>query len=741
MTAAALLSFAATERVHAHLPVVAALDDKHAQLMTLLAAHLPVPDCKAALHPLTLGDLVLSIEAAQLHTPLGIVLALLHIDDSYRFCHAIHTWHDASATLQDAGARLQTLNVLVDTTLRSLRTVDHEPTAIAALHTALASSSCACLHAHLEPSRVVASSRGLRPHATPLQDVLDLVVRVATSYSNLCQSTHKKCPSVVLELPPLETFASVDDAMATSYTDELPGHEMEPRLEEWWPRATSTTDAQDATQSFARLIALGSAQWSTTTIMWLQTYLAELTDLDRLSIAVECICRQPPFAAPDVSASVAKAFNTLTTDHRKGSLAMLLRCVAWAPESVLHRLLQNGVACPEHVPVYLRLLELAPSLAQSTQLLPSLGHLVQVLTTETLASTAHLFAELTSLGVTTMLDVVGTCILPHLRGVNDLGWDLLTVLSPWTSVSDAEIGAELLDRTCATLATAWASTGEAQAAARLLPIARNLAAVVTHPTISKLEAYVTSKDIRLVLLLLPLFPSTPLPLPTLSESTDGVYTLSKADVGNIFMGALLLCASAVALLPSLATSLRQGRLAVAGVPACPPMSMLALLSTWVLPSLATSDDGTRFVFELLPQLLPPDQNTPLDATLCVARGMLLRGLATKSSWDRTSMGHVLHCIEHCIVQDPSSVSTYQGLLPLVLWLLRETPCGHDDDVLLMTLRKMTRAWHDHLPPETLGELHAVALELLSKNVAPTKTIFRHVHSLLTQPRRTTPLPP
>ncbi|KDO28572.1 hypothetical protein SPRG_06429 [Saprolegnia parasitica CBS 223.65] len=733
MTAAALVSFAATERVHAHLPVVAALDDKHAQLMTLLAAHLPVPDCPAALHPLTLGDLVLSIEAAQLHTPLSIVLALLHIDDSYHLCHAMHTWHDAGATLHDAAARLQTLYVLVDATMRSLRTVDHEPAAIAALQTAIASSSCACLRAHVEPSCAVETSRGQLPHATPLQDVLDLVVRLATSYTSLCQAaTPKQCPSIVPELPPLETIASVHDAIATSDTDELQGNEI---LDEWWPRATSTTAAQDAMQTFARLLALGSAQWSTSNVTWLQAYLDGLTDLDRLSIAVECIRRQPPYATPDVSASVAKAFNTLTTDHMEKSLVMLLRCLVWAPETVLHQLLHTGVTCPEHVPVFLRLFELAPSLAQSPQLLPSLGDLVLALTTETVASTAHLFAELTSVGIAPMLDVVGTCILPHLRGVNDLGWDLLSALSPWPCLSEAAMGVDLLDRTCAILSTAWTSTRDADAAARLLPIARALAAVVAHPTMRRLEAYVTAKDIRFVLLLLPLFPSTPLPLPTAPcESVDGVYTLSKDDVCNVIRGALLDCASAVAFLPSLAAALHQGRLAVAGVPACRPVSMLALLSTWILASLAAGDDSTRFVFEFLPQLLPPDSNTPLDATLCVARGMLLRALATKSSWDRTSLSHVLHCIEYCILQDPSSVSTHEGLLPLVLWLLREQN-DDDDDVLLMVLRKMTRAWHEYLSPDALGELHTLALELLSKNIAPTKTVFRHVHGLLTTSRR------
>ncbi|RHZ12261.1 hypothetical protein DYB26_008081 [Aphanomyces astaci] len=74
-TSRLVTSFAAKECVHAHISVEWTYDTKLAQCMTLLRAHLPGDIAPSAtLSKLSVSDLVLSIEAAELQRQLVVAL-------------------------------------------------------------------------------------------------------------------------------------------------------------------------------------------------------------------------------------------------------------------------------------------------------------------------------------------------------------------------------------------------------------------------------------------------------------------------------------------------------------------------------------------------------------------------------------------------------------------------------------------------------------------------------------------
>ncbi|RHY43387.1 hypothetical protein DYB38_005396 [Aphanomyces astaci] len=144
-TSRLVTSFAAKECVHAHISVEWTYDTKLAQCMTLLRAHLPGDIAPSAtLSKLSVSDLVLSIEAAELQRQLVVVLCHLHPSDATACIQSMFQYHQSCAPPYDP-ARATTLEALVYAS--SLFIAAYTPAAKGALKHQLESlaSSSSCL--------------------------------------------------------------------------------------------------------------------------------------------------------------------------------------------------------------------------------------------------------------------------------------------------------------------------------------------------------------------------------------------------------------------------------------------------------------------------------------------------------------------------------------------------------------------------------------------------------------------
>ncbi|OQR84892.1 hypothetical protein ACHHYP_12585 [Achlya hypogyna] len=744
MTTAALVSFAAAECVHVHLPVAAAHEAKYAQLMTLLGAHLPTP-ARPTAHPLALGDLVLCIEKGRLHAPLGMVLALLHPNDSYALCERMLEWHSEHEPA-DGLSRLATLRTLFDALLRTLRTesTDLAATTASGLRRIIDAASCKCLSASLAtPCRTSAGEgdvvQATPSHATTVEPTTELLPQIAQGYIRLCASTHDACPSTA---PFVVALVPLDEAEAAP----LPCDEIDPSLvDDWWHETRAGSAAVESRRSFSRLLARGSRHWSDADCVWLHGYLETATDPTDLAVAVACIHAQPPFTVPAAvaaSVQVAKTFNTMTATDADSSLCSLLRCAAWAPTSLLRQLVHDGVAFPEHVPTLVRLLELVPSLLQwptpsAPQLFDDLASLVGDIPREAVAPTAAFVAKLT-ISVLPLADVVVQCLLPPLRRGHDSGWQLLYALEPWVALDGTDVSVEIVGLACGALQAFWAAPTVDGGATmeRLLEVVQRLCSAPRATPVA-LDPPVPASDIRFALLLRPWMPDASLPLPPPWSSTDGqTYLLQSEDIRNVLWGAVLGAKEALPLVEFLAAALHANRLELqeAGrtIAWTSPISLVALVTTWLLPAMS-SEQRQMLCTTVLPVLLPPAEATPTDVARCICHGIAFASLAAKRPPDAVSMRHFLEWVDHCVAVDGTAAAVYKELVALVLSLLRlALAWSLLPDALVLSVRKLAAAWSSRLEkPSDIPMLRAYALEWLEKNVATSEAVHQELRGLLT----------
>ncbi|RHY90464.1 hypothetical protein DYB35_004699 [Aphanomyces astaci] len=407
-TSRLVTSFAAKECVHEHISVEWTYDTKLAQCMTLLRAHLPGDIAPSAtLSKLSVSDLVLSIEAAELQHPLVVVLCHLHPSDATACIQNMFQYHQSCAPPYDP-ARATTLEALVYTS--SLFIAAYTPAAKGALKHQLeslaSSSSCLMLQraiatlssdAIIQPASPTAvpqsSAPPHHPHVverllTAMQHVTATdahsVADIATACVACCD--HRQClPSAYVVYPTHEALLqSIACAPDNSSTPPLPPsthdiamlHVHDGGVEDDW-HAEPILEHDQALQTFSRLLT--ASRWSHADMQWLRQYLETIDDVHVLRMHVGWVIHQHRHLV-SISATAASLacnssaiqslmnFVTCTTSSHA-----FLRCAAFDPIAVIETLLQHGLHTRENQTVCLDVLYMLAPFVPRGQLIDAVA--------------------------------------------------------------------------------------------------------------------------------------------------------------------------------------------------------------------------------------------------------------------------------------------------------------------------------------------------------------------------------
>ncbi|KAF0698400.1 Aste57867_10967 [Aphanomyces stellatus] len=682
-TTQVLLSFASKELVHAHLPIEFGHDAKYAQCLTLLRAYLP-GDLKTSLPALSLDDLVLSIEAADLHIPLVILLTTLHPTDAIAFARQVLEFHEAHPTYPST--RITTLETMVYTLvlfatsyasdLAKLIQADLErlhcnnvscllltrPLAVLKTTTAAAATDDDNDAAEATRLEVSTEQQARLPHLAArlvhtmqsplpqvmstsiLHDLPSLVLALATTATSLCD--HVACTPLTLHVVErdnlaLEEASPVPSPLSTADLKSKDHSAVNDNDDDWFDLPVAP--AVQTHRTFARLMA-ASSPWSPADISWLQSYLDGLDNLKVLSLHVRCLLHQTPATLPAAVADVHALFNVTTPEtppHR------FLRLAPWARDTLVQLSLAHGLHAPETRPLLLDVL--AVVVLDGDAVARDLVDAIHASPIPPPPPTVVAWIRLLVARRLTSLDTIcAQLVVPWIQLNAEHGWAVAHALVVDTTAIERATRRTLLELAVDALAAQWTNPSDASRLDLLLPLVRSLAHR-QDPSEERLVVDVNA-DIRLHVLLDPA-------RSTFSwTARAATASLTMRDAVSVLWGALYGSTVCVDALTNLVMTRDD---------ATWPSAVVYLVNQ-VAPTTTAAECAT-LMFTYLPLLLPEEDGnasptlrlvSDADASIVVpwtpsrrALDWFVQGLVFAA--DVLSVRHVIWAIEAVLNEDMS----------------------------------------------------------------------------------------